>query len=185
MTDGSNGPITLLKQYHKKCTVLNKAHTMQETYWRNMGKYLSYPIVVLSAVGGITALLPEINHYILAGLSFSTLVLSGFIQAVNPSSKEIKNSQVKTEYGELSANIHQYLLENDKTKDEYKAYSQSILPIIEIWDSLSPPVKSKFIKLAEKEYMTRESRLISANKEASADHLRTPERTYKSINIVD
>lgn len=158
--DISIGSVNLLKQYHKKCTVLKNAYNMQESYWRSLYKKLQYPIVILSGIAAVTSLL-KLNQYIAAGTSFLNLILAGFIQTINPKDKELKCNQVKIEYNELSQNINQFLIENDKTKEEYKQYSQQVLSLIEVWDSLAPPVSNSYLNKADKEYTITQTRNLS------------------------
>ena len=165
------GSMRLLRSYWKKTAILGKAYKYQEGYWRSVYKRLTYPIIVISACSGVAAMFHNMPIHVLASLSFSITVLSGFGQAINPKDKEKNCNQVATEFNEISQNILQFITENNKSKDELKVYSNQCLALIEVWEGLSPPVKDKFMKEAKIHCTERHNRLVSDRRGIDPDAL--------------
>ena len=151
LMDINNNPYGLLKSYMKNAKIKSKAYSYSEKYYRNLYKYLSYPLVVITATNTVLSGF-SLNPYILMGLSFSSLVLIGFDKLINPKDKEHKANQIQSEFGEINRNIKQFVSENNKSRDEIKSYSQTINEVINIWESLSPPIQDKFITKAQNDY---------------------------------
>lgn len=143
-------PYFLLRTYAHDAKVLSRAYGMNECYYRNMYKLFTYPLVVLSAVGSVMAGF-SINTYVLLGLNLSTLLLVGFNAAINPKEKEHNSHTTSSEFGEIKANINQFIQENNKTADDCRSYSQLVLSQITIWKSLAGPCKAKYMDLATKQ----------------------------------
>jgi hypothetical protein len=149
-----NGPYALLKEYMLESKTLSIAYKKSEAYYRMLHKYLTYPIIVTSAVASVCSGF-ALSQYIVLGLSLTTLLLSGFNSAINPKEKEHLANQVSTEFGEISSNILQFILENSKTRSEIKAYSQLIHELLNTWKSQSPSVKNKYLAEAQIEACPR------------------------------
>ena len=109
---------------------------------------LQYPLLVVTVLSSVFSTI-DIDHYVLMGLSFTSLLLSGFTTVINPKEKEQKANQISNEFHMISANICQFITENNKTKNELKAFSQMQLELIEFWNSLSPPISPKYIEKAK------------------------------------
>lgn len=137
----------LLLSYIKDTKILNKSYSMSEKYYRNMYKIFNYPLVILSTVSTILSGL-NVNQYILLGLSAIMLILLGFDKLISPKEKEHEANRYSTEYGEIASSIKQFIMSNNRTKAEVKAYSETIFALITKWRSMNPPVKDKFIKQA-------------------------------------
>jgi len=161
----SGDPYYLLKIYGKTAKIKSKAYSYSEAYFRQMYKYLTYPLIILSAsatmLSGFDA--HPFSSWVVMGISLTTLILVGFNQAINPKDKENRANQIKTEFGEISGNVKQFIMENNKTRQEIKIYGQLIHEQLNIWNSLSPPIKDKFIEKAEKLYASRSRNHSIAN----------------------
>lgn len=148
----------LLQKYQKESAILSSAYHKSEKYYRNLYKWLSYPIIITSAVSSIVAGISKPylhSDYVLMCLSLFTLILSGFNQAISPKDREMVAKQFSTEFEEISSNINQYILENSKTKDEVKHYSILIHETLNLWKSQKPPLRDKFLMEAKKENISR------------------------------
>jgi hypothetical protein len=145
----SPNPYSLLIQYKKEATILSNAHKINEAHYRQISKYLTYPVILLSAVASVLAGLRNTNlEYVLLGITLATLLFSGFNTAISPKDKEHASAKVSTEFGEIASNINQFVTENNKSNDEIKAYSRRMLAILDVWRSLAPPISNSFIKRA-------------------------------------
>jgi hypothetical protein len=168
-TCGSPGAYVLLQSYQKETEILAKAMKMSESYYLNLHKILTYPLIILSSfttvMVGIDSKDSPVNlsYYILA-LSLMTTLFAGFNTAINPKEKESRYNQVSTEFSEISANIRQYITENGKTKDELKVFSNQQLVLVELWRSLSPPINQKYLKQAGLELAERPPRSLIQKK---------------------
>jgi hypothetical protein len=158
------GGYKLLKQYKDESKILASAYKMSEAYWRKVHKYLTYPVIVLTSlssilasvdIGGVPGSTLQYTRYALLCLSFTTMILSGFNAAISPKDKESKANQSSTEFSEISSNINQFIVENNKTNNEIKTFSQLQLELLETWKSLSPPVSSEYIDKFTREIASR------------------------------
>jgi hypothetical protein len=124
-----------------------------------MDKYLSYPNIPLSSFVGIISVLPneyEYEYYLnyfIPTLSFTIAVLNGFNTVINPKGKQYECNHIKNEFNNISSNINQYLNENNKTDEEYKIYSSKVLELMDVWKSLAPICKIKFIESSKKKFV--------------------------------
>lgn len=143
-----NDPYGLLRSYAKESKILSKAYHMSECYYRSMYKYFNYPVVVLSTCTSVCAGL-NLNEYVIMGLSFSTLILLGFDKLIDPKDKEFQANKFSVEYGEINSNVKQFILSNDRTRDEVKAYSETVYSLFNKWKSFNPPIKDKFVTSAK------------------------------------
>lgn len=150
----STGGYSLLQKYKKEAKILSIAYSYSEAKYREIHKYLTYPVIILSAVASVCAGL-DINQYALMGLSLSILILSGFNTAINPKDREHKANQVKTEFGEISSAVSQFILENNKSKEDIRSQSQLTHELLNVWKGMSPPIADKFIKRATLECTKR------------------------------
>jgi hypothetical protein len=149
-TKNSIGAYSLLQKYEKQAKINSIAYKMSERYWRMFYKLLQYPLLVITTLVSVFATI-DIDHYVLVGLSFVSLLLSGFITIINPKEKEGRANQVSNEFNIISSNICQFITENNKTKNELKAFSQRQLELLEIWNTLSPPIFQGYLKQASAE----------------------------------
>lgn len=150
-------PYKLLKQYLRTAKVKSKAYSYSERYYRSMYKYLTYPIIITSALSSIMAGIGDdyISHYFLLIVSLSTLILSGFNTAINPKEKENLANHLKVEFGEIASNIEQFIYENSKTRNEIKSYTSTVHELMNVWNGQCTPIKDKFITQAEQEILLR------------------------------
>ena len=95
------------------------------------------------------------NQYILMGLSLTTLILVGFTTAINPKDREAGAHQVAVEYNEISANIRQFILENNKSHEDIKAFSEIVHSEMNVWNSLAPSIQDRFMERAKRECAPR------------------------------
>jgi hypothetical protein len=160
-------PRNLLYQYHKECAILGKSYEMMELYHTRVHKYLSYPTIPLSSFVGIISVLPNeysyeyYFNYFIPTLSFTIAVLNGFNTAINPKGKQYECNHIKNEFNNIASNINQYLNENNKTDEEYKIYSSKVLELIDVWKSLSPSCKKKYIESSKKKFVELPRNVVS------------------------
>jgi len=147
-------PYFLLRSYCRTAKIKSKAYGYSERSYRDMYKYLTYPLILLSATNTILSGFTE-HPYIVMGIAFSSLVLVGFNQSICPKDKEHMACTVKVEFGEISGNVKQFIMENNKTVEEVKNYSALIHEQLQIWNGLSPPIRDIFVKKAEELYIDR------------------------------
>ena len=147
-------PYKLLHDYKKQATIQSNAYKYSEGFYRSLHKWLTYPIILLSAVSTILSGF-NINHYSIMSISFSTLVLVGFERAINPKDKEQKSCQIKIEMNEIASNIKQFILNNHRTEEEIKQYTQLIHEQINIWNSIAPPIQDMYITKSTNKYAER------------------------------
>ena len=153
-------PYTLLNQYKNESEILSKAYKLNEGYYLFIHKCLTYPLIIVSTVSSVLAgLMMSELEYVLLGLSLIILILSGFNVAVAPKDKQYASNKISTEFSEIALNINQYLTENNKSKDEIKAYSQKTLAIFEIWKSLMIDINPKYLAQARLECAVRVERV--------------------------
>ena len=151
---GADDIYGLLLSYIKDTKILNKAYSMSEKHYRNMYKMFNYPLVILSTVSTILSGL-NANQYILLGLSATMMILLGFDKLISPKEKEHQANRYAVEYGEIASSIKQFIMSNNRTKAEVKAYSETIFALITKWRSMNPPVKDKFVKQATLDCTTK------------------------------
>ena len=144
--DVPTGGYSLLRAYLKEAKVLATAYKKSEGYYRRLSKWVTYPVIVTSAIGSVCAGIGGISDYALMGLSLATLILSGFNSAIDPKGKEQKANQFKTEFTEIASNVNQFICENNKTPEEIKAHSQLVHEIMNTWKSQAPPVSDDYLK---------------------------------------
>jgi len=159
----SLGGYKLLKSYETEAQILSAAYKKSEKYWRSVYKWLTLPLIVTSTLMSIFSTI-ELNKYVLMGISFTSLLLSGFNQAINPNEKTNRANQVSTEFGEIHSTIRQFIGENSKTKDQIKIFSQNQLSMLDVWKSLSPPISSKYMEEARIQYTVRPTRMDESNR---------------------
>lgn len=151
---GADDIYGLLLSYIKETKILNKAYSMSEKHYRNMYKLFNYPLVVISTVTTILSGL-NVNQYILLSLSATMMILLGFDKLISPKEKEHDANRYAVEYGEIASSIKQFIMSNNRTKTEIKAYSETIYALITKWRSYNPPVKDKFVKQATLDCTTK------------------------------
>jgi hypothetical protein len=149
-TRHNTGAYSLLQKYEREAKINAVAYKMSERYWHMFYKLLQYPLLVITTLVSVFATI-DIAHYVLVSLSFVSLLLSGFITIINPKEKEQRANQVSNEFNMISSNICQFITENNKTKNELKAFSQRQLELLEIWNSLSPSIFQGYLKQASAE----------------------------------
>ena len=149
-----SGGYILLKRYMHEAKVLSLAYSFSEAKFRNLHKWLTYPIILLSSVASVCAGL-DINQYALMSISLSILILSGFNSSVNPLDRANRANQMKTEFGEIASDTAQFVQENNKSSDEIKSYSQLIHELLNVWKAQSPPCSSQFMQTAKLECSKR------------------------------
>ena len=165
---------TLLEKYKTDSEILSKAYKTNEHHYLFIHKILTYPIILLSAFSTVVAGLrkPELE-YILLALSLVILILSGFNTAINPKDKQFLSNKISTEMNEISLNINQYILENNRKPDEIKAYSQKTLALFEVWHSIAPEINPKYIQRAKLECAVRVERISTSSKKKEIMPLKT------------
>ena len=146
------GSYGLLKKYADEARILSIAYAYSESKFRMLNKWLTYPVIILSSLASVFSGL-DMDKFILLGLSLSILILSGFNTAIGPLDRSNRANQFKTEFDNISSDIGQFINENNKTKDEIKAYSAQCHELLNVWKSLSPPVQSSFVKQASIEVL--------------------------------
>lgn len=147
-------PYTLLRRYAKDSKTTARAYSLSEAYYRSLSKYLNYPVVALSAVSTVCAGL-DINKYVLMGVSLATLILLGFDKAIDPKDREHDANKFAVEYGEIASNIKQFVLSNNRTQGEVKAYSETVYSLLTKWKAMNPPIKQSFVTQAKTYYLER------------------------------
>jgi hypothetical protein len=147
-------PYDLLTSYGNQAKIKSKAYGLSEEYYRNMHKYFTYPLILLTCISSALAVL-ELNRYILIGLNLGTIILISFDKAISPKNKEHESHQISLELGEIARAIKQFINSNNRTKTEIKSYSQVVLDQMNIWLGIAPPCKEKFIKQATQMYAKR------------------------------
>ena len=151
---GKADPYVLLRSYAKEAKIKSKAYGYSEGYYRWVYKVFTYPTVLISAVSSVFAML-HVNEHVLLGLSLTMLLLTGYNSTISPKDKEQRANQIKTEFAEISRNVKQFLYENNKSFEEIKAYSETINELMNVWNSLSPPLQDKYLNLARTECESR------------------------------
>ena len=162
----------LLEKYKTESAVLCRAYKLNEYHYLFLHKILTYPLIILSTFSSVIAGLrrPELEYVILA-ISLVMLILSGFNTAISPKNKEFFSNKISTEFNDIALNANQFILENGKTKEEVKIYSQKTLELFEILKSMSPDINSRFINQAKLEI-------------ASQMKKRTSESDSKKMNML-
>jgi hypothetical protein len=191
--DSTHCAYILLEKYKRESKTLSIAYHKSEKYFRNMYKWLSYPIIITSAVSSILAGIKhpfENSEYVLMGLSLITLILSGFNQSINPKDKEKSANQFSTEFEEIASNIQQFIWENNKTKSEIKAYSTLIHESLNHWKSLKPAIQDRFIAQAKLENTSRirntqNYRTPKEQKKRTIEHSRREDSTSLAVPLAD
>lgn len=150
----SDDKYVLLRNYTLYCKIQSRAFSYSEAYYRQLYKWLSFPLIILSAVSSLLAGL-DANAYYLMSLSLCTLILVGFNTAINPKDKEARAAQVKTEYGEISANCKHFIYSNNHDHAEIKAFSSIVHEQMNIWAGLAPPLSPRFLNRAKTELAPR------------------------------
>lgn len=151
---GGPDPYHLLRLYAREAKQNARAYSYSEAYYRWLDKLLVYPLVVTNAATSVLAGL-NISPWIIMGISCISLILVGYRQAIDPKDKEHRANQVRIEFREISANIKQFILENDRTRDEIKSYTSTIHELLNVWESLAPPIQSRFTIKAQHESAKR------------------------------
>jgi hypothetical protein len=149
-----NDPYALLRQYKQEANILSKAYGASESYYRQMYKTFTYPLVVLTTISTVFSGF-DIHQYAVVGLNLCTLLLLGFNTAIDPKDKEHQAHQVSGEFSEIQSGITQFIRENSKSRAECRQYSQIVVEQMTIWRSLSPPIRQKYLDDAQKKYGKR------------------------------
>lgn len=144
-------PYYLLRTYARESKIKAYSYSLSEGYYRNLHKYLNYPVVVLSAISTVIAGL-DLNSYAIMGLSLSMLILLGFDKLIDPKENEHKANQFKVEYGEINSNVKIFILNNGRTHEQVKAYAEQIHELINKWKSINPSVFQRFTDVATMKY---------------------------------
>lgn len=138
----------ILRKYLMQARILSGAFNRGEKYHRSMYRWLTYPLVITSAVSTVLSGF-QLQEYIVMSLSFITLILVGFNATINPSNKMNTSHNSAIEFDEIAGSLELYINENGRTSEEIKAYASHVNDILNIWKANSPPVKDSFIKLAQ------------------------------------
>jgi hypothetical protein len=147
---GSPGAYVLLQSYQNEANMLSIAYKMNELYYSNISKILTYPVIFLSASASVLAGLRNPHlEYVLLGITLATLLFSGFNQAINPSNKQHLSNRCSTEFAEIGSSINQFAVENNKSSDEIKAYSRKMLAVLVVWKGICPDISNSLIKKAK------------------------------------
>ena len=157
-SDLIKNPYDLLQSYGKWAKVLSKAYSHSDSYYRKMSKAISYPLVILTSVASVISIIPDESvmlKYMMTGLNLSMLILIGFQTTIKPMKQALESRQMSVEFGEIASNVKQYINSNHRTHDEIRDYSSIIHDNINTWISLSPPIKTKYIKHAQTECTSR------------------------------
>lgn len=163
----------LLRGYMREAKIKSKAYDLSENYYRNLNKLFSYPIVVISAVGSVLGGI-SIHPYVSMGLSLFTLILTGSDRVVNTREREQSASHMRIEYSEIAKNIKQFIYSNNRTKNEIKEYSSHICDLMNKWNSIAPPVYSRFVRQATIQHVEK--------KRGSFIHTPSNEEKKKNMN---
>ena len=151
----------LLKGYKLKSKILSTAYQYSAKYYSNMSKWLSYPLIVTSALNTVLSGL-KINNHIILGLSLISLILIGFNSVIDPKRRENLAHNISIEFEEITENISEFMILN-KTSEETKTYSKHILNIIQIWNSQSPNIREIYIKRSKLLHSVRVRPSLSDN----------------------
>lgn len=108
------GAYRLLQKYSSEALLLSHAYKLSEYEYIYLNKLLSYPGVVLGAAGTVLAGV-DVHRYILMGISLVSLMLAGFTTVINPMQRVHSANTSSTEFGQISASVMQFILENGKT----------------------------------------------------------------------
>jgi hypothetical protein len=157
------GSYGLLKKYLNESNTLSSAFHYSSKFHRSMYKWLTYPLIITSTVATLLAGL-EVNNFIVAGVSFTSLILVGFNSAINPKKKEIEAHDVSIEFSEIASDIELFIIKNGKTKVEIEAYASHINDLLNVWKAQSPAVNGKYIKKARLACIERKRRSNSSSK---------------------
>jgi hypothetical protein len=150
----SPGAYQLLNNYLMTAKVLSSAYKHSSGYHRRLYQYLTYPLILTSAISTVLSGF-QLNEYAVMGLSLTSLLLVGFNSATNPKDRENKAHNFSIEYSEVASDIEQFILENNKTKEQIKTYSQHINSVLNIFKSQSPTIRDSFLKQAKLENSPR------------------------------
>ena len=176
----------LLEKYKTESAVLCRAYKLNEYHYLFLHKILTYPLIILSTFSSVIAGLrrPELEYVILA-ISLVILILSGFNTVINPKAKEFFSNKISNEFNDLALNINQFIIENNKSKDEIKIYSQKTLELFEIWKSMAPEIPSRFTNQAKIEIASQVKKRNSESAELSKKtfHLTESKETQIQIEI--
>jgi hypothetical protein len=177
---GSPGAYVLLKSYQEEANMLSIAYKMNELYYRDISKILTYPVIFLSAIASVLAGLRNPNlEYVLLGITLATLLFSGFNQAINPSNKQHLSNRCSTEFAEIASSTNQWIIENNKTKEEIKAYSRKMLAVLDVWKGISPDISNSLIQKAKLNSAVRVPRTSLSN-----ENLKQKKTTVNGANGV-
>lgn len=141
-------PYSLLKSYMYEARILSLALSYREKYYRKMAHCLTYPLVVLSATASVLSGL-DMDPYLIMSINLTSLILIGFNQLIAPKEQQFLSNTIKNEFSEIQQSIQQFISENNKTSEQIKQYSQIIFEQLKIWKSLSPDIKTSYIKTAK------------------------------------
>ena len=133
------GPYVLLNKYRNEARVLSGAYKLSEIYYRTLHQAFTYPVVVFSAAATVASGL-HVDQYIIMGISFASLIFSGFSTVVAPKDKENRCNRFSTEFGEIDTNITQFVQENNKEIADIKNYSKVIHELLNSWKAMAPPL---------------------------------------------
>lgn len=175
-------PYILLRSYAKDCKIQSKAYHLSEVYYNNLWRCFQYPLVVLSAVSSVCAGL-NVNQYALLGLSLATLTLLGFDKLIDPKERSHTANMYSVEYGEIASNIKQFILANNRTKEEIKTYTEQVHTLISKWKVLNPPIYDRFVEQAGRQYTEK-----LRNHKLTVPHIQTeatPPSQKKKRNSTD
>lgn len=150
----ASGPYILLQKYSAEAMLLSQAYKLSEYEYIYFNKLLSYPTVVLGAAGTVLAGV-DVHRYVLMGISLASLMLAGFTTVINPMQRVHAANTSSTEFGQISASIYQFVLENGKSKEEVKRYSQVVQDQLGIWKSQAPPLRPRLLEQARREHHPR------------------------------
>lgn len=150
----NNDPYSLLRSYAKESKIMSIAYHKSEVYYRWMFKCFNYPVVVLSAVNTVCTGI-GMNGYILLGISLCMLILLGFDKLIDPKDKSVDANKFSVEYGEISGNIKQFIMSNDRSRDDIKNYSEIMYSLLVKWKAFNPPIKDVFVEEAQKEKLPK------------------------------
>lgn len=141
----------LLREYRREAKILESAYAKSRLFYRRLWELFTYPVVILSACLSVLTGL-EIHKYVTMALSLILLLLAGFDRVINPKDLEHKAHTFVVEFKEIQLNIKQFILANDRTPQEIKAYCSTVCELMKKWNALKPFIWEKYVKEATLEH---------------------------------
>jgi hypothetical protein len=148
------GAYVLLRRYEKKSRIQSRAFQLNQRFFARIHRTLNYSLVVLTAsattFSAMDEKIPELQ-LVLTVLNLLALIVTGVLNVLKPGERQYASNHIASEFNELAISINQFIVENNKTQEEMKTYSQQVCEQLKIWETLAPTCKANFLKQAASE----------------------------------